>query len=141
MADRKSTSGFVVIVNGAAVSWRAKKQTVVARSTAEAEYVAASDCVAEVIWFRQMFTELGFKLETSTRVYVDNQAALQMTENDVHQSRAKAIDIPFQHIKDSVARGEVTLLKTAGTENPADIFTKPLSPASHYKCVAAIGLE
>jgi hypothetical protein len=84
--DRKSTSGYVVMMNGAAVTWCSKKQTVVAKSTAEAEYIAASDCVTEALWFCHMLEEMDISDSEPTLVHINNNAAIQMTEKDVHLS-------------------------------------------------------
>jgi hypothetical protein len=139
LRDRKSVTGFVVVMNGAAISWRSRKQTVVAKSTAEAEYVAASACASEVLWFRNIFHEMNRPLE-ATELHVDNQAAMQMTENEVHHSRTKSIAIPVHHIRNQVDMRNIKLVRIAGTENPADILTKPLPTPAHRACCALLGL-
>jgi hypothetical protein len=113
---------------------------VVAKSTAEAEYVAASGCASEIIWFRNIFQEIDRTLNP-TNLHVDNQAAMQMTENEIHHSRTKSIAIPVHHIRNHVETGNIKLVRIAGTENPADILTKPLPTQAHRSCCTLIGLE
>ena len=140
-SDRKSTSGFLILFHGAPLSWRVRKQNSVALSSAEAEYMAASLCVREVRWFRQVFNELhrGFG-DQPIIIYTDNQPTIQMSINPVYQSRTKHIDIHAHHLRDEVKKGTIKLAHIAGTENPADIFTKPLPAAQHRKCCQLMGL-
>ena len=93
--DRKSTSGYVFLLSGGAVSWSSKKQKCVALSTAEAEYIALSSASQESIWLRQLMTELGNRPETATFIFEDNKSAIAMTNNPTFHGRAKHIDIKF----------------------------------------------
>lgn len=79
--DRKSTSGYIFKVSGGSVSWRSKKQTCVALSTAEAVYVALSAAVQESLWLKQLISELTISNETPTIIFEDNQSAIAMTHN------------------------------------------------------------
>lgn len=141
LTDRKSTTGFVVMVKGAPVSWKSKKQTVVAKSTAEAEYIAVSACAQEVVWLRNFFSEVNRTLTEATSIYTDNDPALEMTENPVNLSKTKHIDIPVHHVRDEVKKGRIKLIHVPGAENPADMLTKPLGVEKHYACIAALGME
>ena len=64
-----------------------------------------------------------------------------MTANDVNQSRAKAISVAVHHVKDTVALGQIAFRRVSGTENPADILTKPLEPIHHSRCVSLLGMS
>jgi hypothetical protein len=139
--DFKSTTGFIIMLNGGPISWKSRKQTVQAKSSAEAEYVAASACASEVLWFRNIYLELHQGIiATPTTIYVDNNSAISMTENDVDQSRARSIGIQVHHVKEHVQLGNIRFTRVNGADNPADIFTKPLEPAHHRKCVQLLGL-
>lgn len=81
VTDRKSTSGYVFMLSGGAVSWSSKKQKCVALSTAEAEYVALSSAAQESVWLRQLMTELGSTPDKPTLILEDNQSAIAMTKN------------------------------------------------------------
>lgn len=139
--DRKSMSGYVFLLAGAAVIWKVKRQTIVALSTAEAEYIAASFATREAIWFRSFFAEIGRSFANDPlKIFVDNQAAIKMSANPVYLSKTKHIDIAVHHIRDEFKAGRVTFSYVPGTDNVADIFTKPLPPSLHSKCVTALGL-
>ena len=79
--DRKSTSGYIFQISGAAVTWRSKKQGCVALSTAEAEYVALSSAAQESVWLRRLTSELGSPPQAATTIYEDIQSAIAMTKN------------------------------------------------------------
>ena len=129
------------MLNGGPICWKSRKQTIVAKSIAEAEYVTASACASEVIWFRHIYGEIGQDLrDTPTTIYVDNQSAIHISENEVHQSRAKSIAIPVHHIKDHIRLRNIELVKIRGDCNPADILTKPLETVAHRKCVSLLGM-
>ena len=126
--SRKSTTGYIIKLNECVVSWVCKKQTSVALSTAEAEYMAISAAVQEVKWFTQLLSELDYaQVETPVIVFTDNQAALQIGENDVNHSREKHIDIKHHHIRDAIKKDEIKLHWIPTGEQIADINTKGLS--------------
>lgn len=142
LSDCKSVGGYVFMLNGGPIAWRSRKQNVVATSTAEAEYRAVSSSACEAIWFRHFFQEINRSFgDSPSIIHIDNQAALQMTQNPVYLSKTKHIDIPVHHIRDEVAKGRIALIHVKGTENPADILTKPLNPLAHEKCVKLLGMS
>ena len=90
--DRKSTSGTCQFLGRSLVSWSSKKQTSVALSTVEAEYVAAGQCCAQLLWMRQTIRDFGYNL-SKVPLLCDNESAIRMAENPVEHSRTKHIDI------------------------------------------------
>lgn len=141
LSDRKSTTGFVVLIKNCPISWKSKKETVVAKSTAEAEYIAVSACTQEVVWLRNFYSEIHREVQEATTIYTDNDPALEMTENPVNLSKTKHIDIPVHHVRDEVKKGRIKLVHVPGVENPADLLTKPLGLEKHFNCVSALGME
>ena len=126
--SRKSTSGYVLMLNGAAVSWKSKRQSVVALSSAEAEFVAASSMVQEVIYVRKFLDNLGFPQEKPTPIFEDNRTCVAWSEGSVGGSdRAKHIDLREHFVHDAVSRGILKLESIPSAENVADLLTKPLS--------------
>ena len=127
--SRRSTSGYVLVLNGAAVAWKSKRQSVVALSSAEAEFVAASAMVQEVIYIRRFLENLGFPQKLPTVVYEDNRTCVAWSEGSVGGSdRAKHIDLREHFVHDAVQRGSLKLRPIASASNVADLLTKPLSP-------------
>jgi len=125
--DRKSTSGYLFQISGAAVSWRSKKQTCVALSTAEAEYMALAGAAQEAIWMRQLSSELKNGPTEATTIFEDNQSAICMAKNPQFHGRAKHIGIKYHFIREQVSSGTVDLKYCRTDEMIADMLTKGLS--------------
>jgi hypothetical protein len=100
--DRKSTSGTCQFLGRSLVSWASKKQSSVALSTAEAEYIAADHCCAQLLWMRQTLRDYGYKF-SKVPLLCDNESAIRMMDNPVEHSRTKHIAIHF--LRDHQQRG------------------------------------
>jgi len=92
-SDRKSYSGYVIFVGACLVIWKCKKQSAVALSTAEAEYMALALAATEVVWIRNLLGEIGFPQTQPTTIFCDNHAAIHMANNDVVGPKSKHIAI------------------------------------------------
>lgn len=121
---RKSTSGYVVYFAGGPVSWKSKLQVITALSSCEAEYVALTEAVKEILWLVQHFGALGIKLEVPIFVFGDNTAAIALAKNPVFHQRSKHIDIKHHFLRDHVKAGTVKLAYVDTKENVADVLTK-----------------
>ncbi|QRW11755.1 Retrovirus-related Pol polyprotein from transposon TNT 1-94 [Ceratobasidium sp. AG-Ba] len=133
LLDRKSISGHVYMLGGAAVSWSAKKQATVALSTMEAEYIALSHACTQALWIRQFFDELGYIADAPTLILSDNLAALTLSVESQFHGRSKHIDIRHHFMRDIIQKGLVSTLYVPSKENLADAFTKALaSPQFSY---------
>ena len=126
VGDRKSTSGYVFILGGAAISWKSNKQTCVALSTAEAEYVALSAAAQEAMWLQQLASDLLNKNIRETTILEDNQSAICLAKNQQVHGRTKHIDIKYHFIHDLVEAGRIKLTYCASEDMVADMFTKGL---------------
>lgn len=124
---RKSVSGYIVECANGPLTWSSKQQVVVALSSCEAEYLACSHCARQVLWLRSLFHELGFSQNQATPLYCDNQGTVACTHDPQSHSRMKHIDIRAHFIRDSVNRRLIDVHHIPGTENPADLLTKPLA--------------
>ena len=111
------------------ISWSSRKQGSIAQSTAEAEYIAASNASREAVWLRKLISGLfSEKLET-TIILCDNQSYIKLTENLVFPNRSKHIDLKYHYIRDMVQRNVIKLKYIATTDQVANILTKPLQLA------------
>ena len=126
--DRKSTTGFCMFVGGNLVTWKSKKQTVVARSSAEAEYRAMAAATSEIIWLRLLLHELGFNLDgRPTQLFCDNQAAIQIASNPVFHERTKHIEVDCHFIREKILDKTIETPHIRSASQLADIFTKALA--------------
>ncbi|XP_061352084.1 secreted RxLR effector protein 161-like [Gastrolobium bilobum] len=137
--DRKSTSDTCHLFGNALVSWHSKKQASVALSTAEAEYIAAGSCVAQVLWMKQQLLDYGLKLETIP-ILCNNTSAINLTKNPIQHSRTKHIDIRHHFIRDHVSKRDVEINFVDTTKQLADIFTKSLPRDTYERLRMELGL-
>ncbi|GJX20677.1 retrovirus-related pol polyprotein from transposon TNT 1-94 [Tanacetum coccineum] len=123
--DRKSTSGVCTFMGCCLTSWFAKKQTALAISTTEAEYVSACKACQQALWMKQALIDYGIRLN-DVLIMCDNKGAIDLSKNPVQHSRTKLIEIRHHFLRDNVQKGNIYIKKVASEDNIADIFTKPL---------------
>jgi hypothetical protein len=140
LETRRSTTGFVFVLNGSAVVWSAKRQPTVACSTVEAEYVAVSEASREAMWLRNLLQELGFKQSRSTLLNCDNKGAIRLALNPGTHQRTKHIDIKHHFIRELVENGTVELQYVESGRQLADVLTKGLPKARHTENSRELGL-
>eukprot|EP00253_Pinus_taeda_P030394 PITA_30394 len=128
--DRKSTSDYVFHMGSGAISWASKKQSIVALSTAEAEYVAATAAACQAVWMRRMLRSLGQEQAKATVIFCDNSSAIALSKNSVFHKRTKHIDTRFHYIGELVNNGEIVLEHCRTQEQVVDISTKSLDQKS-----------
>jgi hypothetical protein len=130
--DRKSTSRTCQFLGRSLVSWASKKQNSVALSTAEAEYIAAGHCCAQLLWMRQTLRDYDYKL-SNVPLLCDNESAIRMADNPVEHNSTKHIAIRYHFLRDHQQRGDIEIAYVSAKEQLADIFTKPLDEKTFTK--------
>ena len=123
--DRKSTSGTCHFLGRSLVCWSSKKQNCVSLSTAEAEYIAAGSCCAQLLWMKQTLKDYGVNVK-NVPLFCDNESAIKIAHNPVQHSKTKHIQIRHHFLRDHVLKGDISIEHVKTEEQLADIFTKPL---------------
>ncbi|GKB38552.1 hypothetical protein Tco_0883494 [Tanacetum coccineum] len=133
--DRKSTSGICTFVGCCLTSWFSKKQTALAISTIEAEYVSAEKACQQALWMKQALIDYDVLLD-DVPIMCDNKGAIDLSKNTVQHSRTKHIEIRHHFLHDNVQKGHISIEKVSSFDNITDILTKPLKRESfNYLCL------
>nr|GEY26705.1 retrotransposon protein, putative, unclassified [Tanacetum cinerariifolium] len=123
--DRKSTSGVCTFMGCCLTSWFLKKQTSLAISTIEAEYVSAGKACQQPLWMKQSLVYYGVRLD-DIPIMCDNKGAIDLSKNSVQHSRTKRIEIHHHFLRDNVQKRNISIEKVSSEDNIVDILTKPL---------------
>jgi len=137
---RRSTSGYVFTLAGGAISWMSKLQNIVALSTTEAEYIAASHACKEAVWLKGLLGEFG-RLQNNIKLLCDSQSAIHLAKNLTYHSKSKHIPIKYHFVRQVITERGVSLEKVHTKENCADMFTKPVFLEKLRWCLASLGLQ
>lgn len=134
--DRRSCTGFILTLAEGPISWKSKQQKSVALSTMEAEYIALSEVVKEVIYTKRLLNHMdgGMYVGEPTYVNCDNQGAVKYSKNNIYHQRSKHVDIRFHFTRQAQEDGDVIVQYISGDENPADLLTKSLLKNKTIKC-------
>jgi len=142
MDTKRSVSGYVTYLFGdSPISWRSQLQKVVTLSTAEAEYVALAAAVQEVLYMRQLLSELGFEQSKGIQIGEDNQATIKISKNPEHHGRCKHIDIRYFFVQERVQSGDIDIFYCPTDKMPADILTKGLTPEKFCRLRDLLGVR
>ncbi|GKA86397.1 hypothetical protein Tco_0808108, partial [Tanacetum coccineum] len=137
--DRKSTSGICTFVGCCLTSWFSKKQTALAISTTEAEYVSAGKACQQALWMKQALIDYDVRLD-DVPIMCDNKGAIDLSKNPVQHSRTKHIEIRHHFLRDNVQKGHISIEKVPSVDNIADILTKPLKRESFNYLRLGLGM-
>ncbi|GKB48846.1 putative ribonuclease H-like domain-containing protein, partial [Tanacetum coccineum] len=137
--DRKSTTGGCQFLGNRLISWQCKKQTVVATSTTEAEYVAAASCCGQVLWIQNQLLDYGYNF-MNTVINIDNNSTICIIENPVQHSKTKHIEIMHHFIRDCNTKKLIQMVKIHTDLNVADLLTKGFDAGRFQYMVSSIGM-
>lgn len=124
LTDRKSTSGSIVVINGIPTVWKSQKQTGVALSSCESEYIALSECTKLTKWVRMLLGELGLLEDGPTVVLEDNTGTIKWSNSE---KMSKHVDIRHHFVKDESSKGTIKVLHCRTEQMLADLMTKSLT--------------
>ncbi|GKE43737.1 putative ribonuclease H-like domain-containing protein [Tanacetum coccineum] len=137
--DKKSTIGGCQFLGKRLISWQYKKQTIVANSTTEAEYVATANCCRQVLWIQNKMLDYGFNF-MNTKIYIDNESTICIVKNLVFHSKTKHIEIRHHFIRDYYEKELIQVIKIHTDHNVADLLTKAFDVSRFNFLIASIGL-
>ncbi|XP_052725504.1 secreted RxLR effector protein 161-like [Vigna angularis] len=123
MVERKSTSGYIFMLNNTLISWCSKKQLVVAFSSCEVEFIAESYGTCQGIWIKELMEELKVSMENLIQLKIDNVSAINLAKNLVSHGRSKHIEVKFYFLKDMVKKGRIILAYCKKGVQLVDLFT------------------
>lgn len=139
--DRHSVSGYVFQTYGATTSWSTRKQRTIALSSTESECSALADCICESLWISKLFKELAILDNKSIIIYEDIQSAIAIAETEGPSKKLKHTDVKIQFIKECVSKKQVAIQYLPSNEQPADMLTKGLPPATFSKHCSTLGIQ
>jgi len=137
---RRSTTGYVFLLAGAAISWKSKLQKTVACSSMEAEYMALFFGVSEAIHLRSLLAEIGMQVQDPTRIFCDSQSAIAISKNPEAHQRTKHIDVKYHKIRETIKDKIIDLNDIASEDQVADGFTKPENGVKIRRTADSLGL-
>jgi histone deacetylase 1/2 len=100
--DKKSTSAFVVFLGSNLISWSARKQAVVSKSSTEAEYKAMANATTEIMWIQILMDELKIPCPRTARLWYDNMGAKYLSSNPIFHARTKHVEVDYHFVRDRV---------------------------------------
>ena len=134
LRKRRSITGFVFTFAGGAVAYRSKTQTLTASSSTEAEFIAAYDAAKTCKYLRYVLRDLGYPQEGPTEIYIDNEAALKIiNDNQAPTIRTRHLDIRYFSLQDWRLEGDISMVHIDGVKNMSDDLTKPLAYCLHAR--------
>nr|GEU41149.1 copia protein [Tanacetum cinerariifolium] len=137
--DRKSTSGICTFMVCCLKSWFSKKQTALAISTIEAEYVSVKKACQQALWMKQALIDYDVRLD-DVPIMCNNKGAIDLSKNPVQYSRTKHIEIRHHFLRDNVQKGHISIKKVSSVDNIVDILTKPLKRESFNYLRLGLGM-
>jgi hypothetical protein len=137
---RRLTSGYVFLMAGAPVTWSSKRQTTIALSTVEAEYIAMSRCAQQMVWMHNWLSEVEVAYSVPGQISGDNCGAIALTKNTKDHGKVKHIDIRHHYICELVQSRTIDIEQVPSSDNLADLFMKPLPRDHHHRLLTSLNI-
>ena len=141
MVDRRLTTGYCTFLSGNPVTWRSKKQSLVARSSAEAKFRATAERVCELLWLKIILEDLKIKWDGPMRLYRNNKSAINITHNPMQHDQTKHIEIDRHFIKGKLDSGLIYTPYISTDPQLVDILIKILSSTKFQTSISKLGME
>lgn len=141
ITNRKSTSGYFTFVGGNLVTWKSKKQKVVALSSAEAEFQGMAKGLCELLWLRRLLIEIGFASHSAMNIFCDNKSAIEIAHNPVQHDRTKHVEVDRHFIKQNLETKIIQFPFVKSEDQLADILTKAVCSRDFYNALDKLGIR
>jgi len=141
VVDRRSTTGYYTFLGGNLVTWKSKKQSVVARSSAEAEFRAMAQGICELLWLKIILEDLKLRWDKPMKLYCDNKSAISIAHNPVQHDGTKHIEVDRHFIKEKLDSGLICTPYVSTQSQLADILTKGLNAINFERIISKLGME
>jgi hypothetical protein len=138
--DRKSISGYAFTYAGGMISWKSKKQPIVALSTSESELVALDSAAREAVWITSLFDQLQTPVKLPMQLWEDNQGTINITKNPVNHPGTKHIAVRYFSVRDWIQEGKLKIGYLKTSDMPADALTKPLNGTQLRQLCLGMGM-
>ena len=139
--DGKSTTGHIFYLGGNPITWCSQKQEIVALSSCEAEFMAATETAKQAIWLQDLLEEINGHVGDKVMIQIDNKSAIALTKNPVFHGRSKHIHLRFHFIRECIEKNMVSVEHIAGVKQKADILTKALGRIKFKEMRDLIGIQ
>ncbi|KAJ0939958.1 putative RNA-directed DNA polymerase [Helianthus annuus] len=139
--SRRSRTGYLLLLGGTPISWKSKKQSLVSRSSAEAEYRAMASTVSEILWVRWLLKDLQIILTAPTTLFCDNQAARHIANNPVFHERTKHVEMDCYIVRERVESKEIMTMQINSKDQIADLLTKGLGSQQLQTLLVKMGIR
>ena len=141
LVDRRSTTGYCTFLGGNLVTWRSKKQNVVASLSAESKFRAIAQELCELLWVKIILDDLRIKWDGLMRLYCNNKSAINIAHNPIQHDRTKHIEIDRHFIKEKLEEGVVCMSYVLAEHQLADILTKGLNSSMFHDLVFKLRMK